>query len=122
MMLGGSPIQGVWMMTSTSEMSGRASSGICRKAQIPARTSSSVPVKTRKRFRAHQSIHREITSHPSRGVHAQLFTGDRLAIFFCDDRDLPFPTASEFARTLVYAIAFVTEVYRRAHGCHTHRR
>ena len=46
-------------------------------------------MKTRKRFRAHQSIHREITLHPSRGVHAQLLAGDRLPVLFGDDRDLP---------------------------------
>src|SRR5258708_18983312 len=89
MTVGGRPAQGVWIITSTSEMSGNASSGICRKAQMPVSTRRSVSMKTRKRFRAHQSIHREITSHPSRGVHAQLLGCDELAVLFCKDCGLP---------------------------------
>src|ERR1700674_1468204 len=97
MMLGGSPAEGVWTITSTSEMSGSASSGIWRKAQIPASTSSRVPVKTRKRFRPHQSIHRAITSHPPCGVHAHLLAGNDLTILFGKDRDLPSSATSKLA-------------------------
>src|SRR3974390_3072365 len=98
MMLGGSPGPDVRTITCTSEMSGSASSGIWRMNQIPARTSRSVPAKTRNRFRAHQSIHREITSHTSRGVDVHLFVRDRLAVLLGEDRDLPRPAASEFPR------------------------
>src|SRR5689334_17104750 len=97
MMLGGSPAQGVWIMTSTSEISGSASSGIWRKDQMPASTSNSVPVKTRKRFRAHQSIHREITSHTSRGIHIQLFSGYDLPAPLGEHRHLPSSAAFKLA-------------------------
>src|SRR5467141_707121 len=49
------------MITCTSEMSGRASSGTCPMDQIPASVSRSTPVKTRKRLWAHHSMIREIT-------------------------------------------------------------
>src|SRR5215831_11874272 len=98
MMLGGWPAQGVRMITSTSEISGSASSGICRMDQMPASTSKSVPVKTRNLFRAHQSIHREITSHSSRGVHRGLLAGDNLPVFLGDDGDLPGSAACELPR------------------------
>src|SRR5260370_41545774 len=89
MRLGGCPAHGVCTMTWTSEMSGSASKGILRNDQIPASTSSSVPVNTRKRFCAHQSIQREITLHSSRGVHAELFAGDDLPVLPRKNRDLP---------------------------------
>src|SRR5229473_1768468 len=117
MMLGGSPVHGVWIITSTSEMSGNASSGMCRRAQIPESTSRSVPMKTRKRFRAHQSIHRAITLHPSRSVHAQLLAGDELAILFGEDCDLPGSAGFKPSRTFIEAVALVAE----GDGC-THRR
>src|ERR1700691_5015947 len=120
MMLGGSPAQGVWTITSTSEMSCSASSGICRRDQIPVSTSNSVAVKTRKRFRAHQSIQRAITSHTSCGVHAQLFARDDLPVPLGEDRDLPGPATSQFARTLIESVAFVAQRDRRTHGGHAH--
>src|SRR6266581_7047386 len=97
MRLGGCPAHGVCTMTWTSEMSGNASSGIRRSDQIPASTSSSVPVNTRKRFCAHQSIQREITLHSSRGVHAELFAGDDLPVLSRHDRDLPRSPAIQLA-------------------------
>src|ERR1700740_770236 len=100
------------MMTSTSEISGKASSGMRRKVQMPANTRKSVPVKTRKRFRAHQSIHRAITLHPSRSVQRYLLVGDGLTLFPGQDRDLARSTAVQFPRALVEAIPFVTEGYR----------
>src|SRR6266852_5053821 len=121
MMLGGSPVHRVWIITSTSEMSGNASSGMRRRAQIPESTSRVVPMKTRKRFRAHQSIHREITSHPSRGVHAQLLGRDELTILFCEDCDLPGSAALKLSRTFIEAVALVAESDRHAHRCHAHR-
>src|SRR5713101_1630317 len=109
------------MMTSTSEMSGNASSGIRRKDQIPASTSSNVPVNIRKRFRAHQSIQREITLHSSRGVHAELFAGDDLPVFLRHDRHLPGSPAVQLARTLIEPLAFFGERNLRAHRGHAHR-
>src|SRR5229473_5875726 len=120
MMLGGSPVHRVWIITSTSEMSGNASSGMCRRAQIPESTSRSVPMKTRKRFRAHQSIHPEITLHPSRGVYTQLLARDELAILFCEDCDLPGSAAFKLSRTFIEAVALVAESHGRAHRCHAH--
>src|SRR5712664_5023654 len=122
MMLGGSPVHRVWIITSTSEMSGNASSGMRRRAQIPASTSRSVPMKTRKRFRAHQSIHREITSHPSRGVHAQLLGCDELAVLFCKDCGLPGSSALKLSRTFIEAVALVAESDGCTHRCHAHCR
>src|SRR5690349_8223126 len=122
MMLGGSPAHGVWTITSTSEISGRASSGIWRKAQIPASTNSNVPVKTRKRFRAHQSINRAITSHASCGIHAQLLRGDGLPILFREDGDLPGSATSKLTGTLVESVALVAEHDRSTHSGHPHLR
>src|SRR5437870_6631282 len=86
------------MMTCTSEMSGNASKGIRRSDQIPASTRRSVPVNTRKRFRAHQSIQRAITLHASRRVHAELFAGHGLPVLFRDDCHLPRSAAFELGR------------------------
>src|SRR6478736_1871794 len=122
MRLGGCPAHGVCTMTWTSEMSGKASSGMRRKDQIPASTSSSVPVNTRKRFCAHQSIQREITLHSSRGVHAELFAGDDLAVLLRKNRDLPCSAAVEFPRALIEPVAFFCERNLRAHRGHAHRR
>src|SRR6267378_3131580 len=96
------------MMTCTSEISGSASSGIRRSDQIPASTRSSVPVKTRKRFFAHQSIQRAITLHSSRGVDAQLFAGDGLPVLLCDNGDLPGAATVELGRS------FIREAIREA--------
>src|SRR6266566_946066 len=102
-------------------MSGSASSGIRRSDQIPASTSSSVPVNTRKRFCAHQSIQREITLHSSRGVHAELFAGDNLAVLLCKNRDLPSSTAVKLPWTLIESVAFFCERNLHAHRGHPHR-
>src|SRR5882724_12069886 len=107
-------------MTCTSEMSGSASSGIRRRDQIPASTSSSVPVNTRKRFCAHQSIQREITLHSSRGVHAELFAGDDLAVLPCKNRGLPGSAAVELPWTLIKSVSFVCKRNLRAHRGHAH--
>src|SRR6266478_4209791 len=81
-----------------------------------------VPMKTRKRFRAHQSIHREITLHASRSVHAQLLGCDELAILFCEDCDLPGSAALKLPRTLIEAVALVAESDGCTHRCHAHCR
>src|SRR5260370_18869736 len=103
-------------------MSGNASSGIRRKDQIPASTSSSVPVNTRKRFCAHQSIQREITLHSSRGVHAELFAGDDLAVLLCKNRDLPGSAAVELPWALIESVAFFGDRNLRPHPGHARRR
>src|SRR5437879_8870014 len=120
MMLGGSPVHRVWIITSTSEMSGNASSGMRRRAQIPASTSRSVPMKTRKRFRAHQSIHREITLHPSFGVHRELFGAEHLPAATHDDADVPGSPGLEDTIPLVNAFALVIQGAAHAHGRHAH--
>src|SRR5579875_185680 len=56
MMSGGSPIHWVWMITSTSEMSGSASSGIRSSDQTPASTTLTRKEATRKRLLLHQSM------------------------------------------------------------------
>src|SRR6267142_2324820 len=122
MRLGGCPAHGVCTMTWTSEISGKASRGIRRNDQIPASTSSSVPVKTRKRFCAHQSIQREITLHSSRGVHAELFAGDDLAVLLCKNRDLPRSSAVEVPWPLIESIFLFSERNLRAHRGHAHCR
>ena len=91
------------MMTCTSEMSGSASSGIRCRDQIPANTKNKVPVKTRKRLRAHHSIQREIILHSSRGIHGELFARDRLPVLLCHDGDLPGSAAPEIAMAFVLA-------------------
>src|SRR6266481_9747544 len=102
-------------------MSGNASRGIWRRAQIPVSTSRTVPMKTRKRFCAHQSIHREITLHASRGIHAQLLGRDELPILFCEDGDLPGSAAIKLSRTFIESIALVAESDRFAPRFHAHR-
>src|SRR5688572_23649914 len=54
------PGHSVETITWTSEMSGTASTGIERMAHTPHTVSITVPVKTRNRFRAHQSTTRSI--------------------------------------------------------------
>src|SRR5215472_18742314 len=122
MRLGGWPTQLVCTMTCTSEISGSASKGMFRNDQIPASTSRRVATKTRKRFSAHQSIQRVITLHPSRGVEAELFRGDRLAILFRDDSDLPRSAAVELAGALVDSIPFFGERDGSTHRSHAHCR
>src|ERR1019366_640419 len=121
-MLGGSPDKGVWTITSTSEMSGSASRGIWRNDQIPASTRSNVPAKTRKRFRAHQSIHREITSHSSCGIDVQLLTSYDLAVFLGKDCDLPCSATFKLARSFIKPVAPVAECDRDTHCRHAHCR
>src|ERR1700730_1157152 len=122
MRLGGWPAHGVCTITCTSEMSGNASSGIRRKDQIPASISSSVPVNTRKRFCAHQSIQWEITLHSSRGVHAELLAGDNLPVLLRKNRDLPRSPAVEFPWALIESVAFFGERNLRSHRGHAHCR
>src|SRR3979490_2837195 len=102
-------------------MSGSASKGILRNDQIPESTSSSVPVNTRKRFCAHQSIQREITLHSSRSIHAELFAGDDLAVLLCKNCDLPRSPAVEFPWPLIESVPFFCERNLHSHRGHAHR-
>src|SRR5437879_460487 len=60
MMSGLRPIHSVETMTWTSEISGTASSGVCLIAQMPQTMRITVPVNTKNRFDAHQSMMRSI--------------------------------------------------------------
>src|SRR5579862_1428329 len=119
-MSGGCPSHDEWIITCTSEMSGRASKGIRRSDQIPASVSKRVPVKTRKRLRAHQSIQWEITLHFSFNVHAYLFIDQRLPVFLSHDRHLPGSAAFQLAPPFIDASTFVAEVAHHTHGTHAH--
>src|SRR5512135_2087155 len=120
MMSGGWPGQLVWMMTWTSEISGKASSGMFRIEKIPASTSRRIPVKTRKRLRAHHSIHREITLHSSFCVHRELLGGHGLAVLLRHDRRLPGAAILQVAAAFVQAAALVFELDHGAHRRHAH--
>src|SRR5580704_10403800 len=108
------------MMTSTSEISGKASSGMRRNTQMPASTRKSVPVKTKKRLRVHQSIHRAITLHPSCCADRHLLAGDGLPVFPRKDRHLPRSAALKLAGTFVDARSLLGECYLRPHRGHSH--
>src|SRR5438477_10925598 len=122
MMLGGSPIHIVWTITWTSEMSGRASRGTRCKDHMPAKTSRKVPVKTRKRLRAHQSIQRAIMLHSPFRAHRQLLAHKGLPVLLRDDSDLPGTTAFELALTFIVAGTFVAQLADSAHRGHPHGR
>src|SRR5690348_156361 len=108
------------MITCTSEMSGSASSSIRCIDQIPANPSRSVPLNTRKRLRAHQSIQREITLHSPFGVHAQLPVGESLAVLQRHDGHLPGSTAFQLRLPFVNTVTLVAEFADHAHGAHAH--
>src|SRR5579883_2845648 len=99
------------MMTSTSEMSGNASRGMCCMDQTLASTSRSVPVKTKKGLRAHHSIQRLITLHASLSIDGHDLGGDRLPAFLCGDRHVPplprLPVASYMPPPLSLSITTV---------------
>src|SRR5215472_2152239 len=107
MTLGGSPSQGVWITTWTSEMSGRASSGMFCKDRIPAATSAAVAMKTRKRLRTHQSIRREIMLHSSFRVQGYLLRDDGPAVFLSKDANLPCAAASKRELAFVHSVASI---------------
>src|ERR1700732_446213 len=109
------------MITCTSEISGKASSGIRRSAQTPASTRRSVPVKTRKVLRAHKSIQRAINLHASFRGHGNLFLGDGLTSLGCQHGDLPGPARLHFSRSLIDAAALFTERDYVTHCGHAHR-
>src|SRR3989304_1612674 len=120
MMVGGWPGHSVRTITWTSEMSGSASSGMPRRAKIPASTSKAVPVRTRKRFCAHQPIQRAITLHPSCGVHRHLPGADHLSAATRGDGDLPGSPGLERGSTLVISVASFAQTAFRPHLGHAH--
>src|ERR1035438_5870588 len=109
-------------------MSGSASRGTRRRAQLPASTRNSVLVKTRNLFPAHQSIHREITAHPrARSLcaafrhYGEVFFRDGLTILRGKHSDLPRSEHFDIPRTFVEPAALVAERKDIAHGRHAHR-
>src|SRR5437016_398020 len=106
-MFGGWPSQLVWIITCTSDMSGRASNGMLFMDQSPASTTARVPAKTRKRFSAHHSMIREIMSHASRCIYAQLFAGKGTSVLLGCDGYLPCSSRLEFSAAFVNSVAFV---------------
>src|SRR5215472_5304690 len=87
---------------------------------MPASTSMSVPVKTKKRLRAHHSINLAITLHPSRRVDAELLAGDGLAVLLRGNRDLPGAATAELACSLVEAVTLVGAFDVGTHCRHSH--
>src|SRR5713226_2417667 len=122
MIFGGWPSHSVWIITCTSEMSGRASSGIFLRDQIPAMTSRKVPVKTRKRFPTHHSMTREIISHPPFGSDGGLLRGDHLTVFHDRDRDLPGAAGLQGSWPFVESVSLFGQRDLPDHGSHAHLR
>src|SRR5579883_3245633 len=108
------------MMTWTSEMSGRASSGMCPMDQIPAITRRNVPVNTKKRLCAHHSMIQLITLHSSCSVHRELLARDHSAVLTGNDRNLPSPARAQLALAFIKAVALVGEIDAGLHRCHSH--
>src|SRR6476661_6548146 len=104
------PIHSVDTITCTSEISGTASSGVRVIAQMPHTVRMTVPVNTRNRLAAHQSMIRSImTIAPSldacRGSlrgQRQFLLADFLAALFHDHGDVPFAGHHHVARAHVH--------------------
>src|SRR5689334_11238357 len=96
------------MITCTSDMSGRASSGMLLSDQMPASTTATVPEKTRNRLLAHHSMIREIMSHASCGIHRQLLADNGAAILLARHGDLPRAAGAEFYGAFVHTVAPVS--------------
>src|ERR1035438_5027301 len=122
MMSGGCPGQLVRMMTWTSEMSGSASRGIFRRDQMPARVSMETIANTRKRFREHSSMIREIISHAALSIDAEFLHCRELAVLLHRDGYLPRSSHGQFLGALVKSAGFVCEFRSRIHCGHSHLR
>src|SRR5258705_13605227 len=125
MMSGLRPIHSVETMTCTSEMSGTASSGVAVIAQMPHSVSTTVPVNTRKRLPAHQSMIRAITWLSCPGLlrgHRQLFRRELLSAPHRHHRHVPFARHHHLPFSPVDAIASGREVRFRSHLGHLHLR
>src|SRR5689334_22949982 len=108
------------MITCTSEISGRASSGMCPMDQIPAMTRRNVPVKTRNRLWAHHSMIQLITLHSSCCVHTQVFAGDDGAVLKSRNRHLPSAARLQLSLTFIEAVPFVRQINGHFHRGHSH--
>src|SRR5437764_6093987 len=105
------PIHSVDTITCTSEMSGTASSGVRVIAQMPHTVRMTVPVNTRNRLAAHQSMIRSImTIAPSLdacqgllGGQVQFLLADFLAGLFHAYGDVPLAGHHPVARPDVHA-------------------
>src|SRR5437762_3127404 len=106
------PIHSVETITCTSEISGTASSGVRVIAQMPHTVTITVPVNTRNRLPAHQSMIRSImTIAPSldapgllRGQR-QFLLADFLAALFHAHGDVPLAGHHHVAGTHIHARA-----------------
>src|SRR5438874_2741334 len=106
------PIHSVETITCTSEISGTASSGVFVIAQMPQTVRMTVPVNTRNRFDAHQSMVRSIMtealrstpSRPSLCRHRQLLLPEALAVLHDIDGDVPRAGHHHVALTGVHAV------------------
>src|SRR5437667_11341706 len=105
------PIHSVETITCTSEISGTASSGVRVIVQMPHTVSITVPVNTRNRLAAHQSMIRSImTVAPSLDAPLGSLRGDRhlllaefLAALFHAHGDVPLAGHHHVARSHVRA-------------------
>src|SRR5579872_95182 len=110
------------MITCTSDMSGRASSGMLLSDQIPASTTTRVPEKTRKRLFAHHSMIREIMSHTSCGIDGQLLAKNGAPVLLSGHGDLPGACGAKIHAALIQTVALVGTLDGRLHGAHPHCR
>src|SRR5712672_645646 len=116
-------------MTWTSEMSGTASSGVFVIAQMPHRVTMTVPVNTRNRFDAHQSMIRSIMTKALRStpscslLHRQreLFLADALPVLHDVDGDVPCAGHHHVALTGVRAVVHGFQLDGVLHLRHLHR-
>src|SRR5919202_6834643 len=120
------PIHSVETITCTSEMSGTASSGVFVIAQTPQTVRITVPVNTRNRLDAHQSMIRSImTFAPSpdadpislRGDCDFLLT-DFLAVLLDADRHVPFAGHHHVAGPCVLAATGRLQLHLVPHFSH----
>src|SRR5712692_7809375 len=106
-------IHSVETITWTSEISGTASSGVRVIAQMPHTVTMTVPVNTRNRLAAHQSMIRSIiTISPLDAASSQLLRGQGdlllanvFPAFHHHDRRVPFPGHPYVAGSHVHAVA-----------------
>src|SRR2546423_12070216 len=104
------PIHSVDTITCTSEISGTASSGVRVIAQMPHTVRMTVPVNTRNRLAAHQSMIRSImTIAPSLdarrllGRQRECLVPDFFAALFDADGNVPLPSYHHVAWPPVHA-------------------
>src|SRR5215470_7291400 len=106
------PIHSVETITCTSEMSGTASSGVLFIAQMPQTVRTTVPVNTRNRLDAHQSMIRSIMRDSARPAMTRLLRRQRdflltelLAALHHHHGGVPLPGHHDVARSAVHPVA-----------------